>query len=72
MPAVQQPDAAAERDEHAEQRIAEPVRDIDGSAEGVTEEIADRDKTGGPHHRREEVQAQKPVPANRAEPEREG
>src|SRR5689334_25414710 len=72
MPAMQQPDAAAKRDEHAEQRIAEPVRDIDGGAEGVTEEISDRDKTGGPDHRRQKIEAQKPLPANRAEPEREG
>src|SRR6185369_10282951 len=72
MPSVQQPDAAAERDEHAEQHIAEPVRDIHGSAEGVAEEISDRDKTGGPYHCRQKIQAQEPLPANRAEPEREG
>src|SRR4051812_5865261 len=37
----------------------------------MPEEIADPDKSGGPHHRRKEVQAQKPLPPNRADPERE-
>src|SRR5262249_48373953 len=67
-----QPDADGYGDKRAEQRVAEPTRDVEGGVESVPEEIADPDESGGPNHRRDEIQAQKPVPANRAEPEREG
>src|SRR5713101_5962115 len=72
LQAMQQPHAGADRDEHAEHHQPERAGQItEHSAEGMTEKIADRDKARRPQPSGGEIQAQKAIPLDRAQTQRE-
>src|SRR6266567_7875068 len=69
---MQQPHADADRDEHAEHHQAERAGEIpEHGAEGMAKKITDRGKAHRPQPSSSEVQAQKAVPLDRAQTQRE-
>src|SRR4029077_1594434 len=71
LPAMQEPHAGGDQDEYAEHDEAERAGEIaKHGAERMTHKIADRDKAHRPQPGSSEVQPEKAVPANRAQPKR--
>src|SRR6266851_4266907 len=72
LQAMQQPHAGADRDEHAEHHQAERTGEIaEHGAEGMTQKIADRDKARRPQPSGGEIQAEKAIPLDCAQTQRE-